>query len=223
MAAKPLYMTNDSAVAGFTAPSTSGYGAVGSTTVNNLAATPSTSGAATSQAAETLTTQPVDLLARRFVTTDQFLSAGDFGGAWTAVIGVNENNSLADIYFRMRIRVFNADGSVERGSGYTFLDTVEMGTTLTGIAYSGTIPTISGCQVGDRVLVEVGGRSINTSATSYQVNVRRGGTSATPMVAGDTGTNVNARNSWLQFSDGSDAANRFAEATAGGRMLLSAV
>jgi len=195
------YFTNDTAVSGFTLPSTSGYNVVGSSASNPLAAAPAGAGA-TSQAAETSTSQPLLLLARRFVS-DPMLSAGTFEGAWNAVIARNSNNALADMYFHMKIRVFSNDGTTERGSAYVYNDPAEMGTTLTGTAYSGTITTPWTCSVGDRILIEVGATSINTSATSYQVNIRRGGTDGTDMVAGDTGTNVNARPSWISFTDAS--------------------
>ncbi len=205
------FMTNDTAPGGFTLPSTSGYAAVGSSTANALAAAPAGT-AATSQVAETSTSQPLLLLARRFVS-DPMLSAGDFGGAWNMVVGYNENNSLGDLFFRMVIRVFSNDGTTERGSGYVFNAPSEMGTTLIGVAHSGTISTPWTCSVGDRILIEVGATSTNVSATSYQANIRRGGTDATPLVAGDTGTNVNARSGWISFTD-SSADARFSAVTA---------
>lgn len=191
------YISNTDAIAGFTLPATTGYGVIGSSSKSDLTVAPSGAGAA-SQAAETLTTQPVLLLARRFLS-DQMTTTGNFGGAWNAVIARNSNNSAADMYFRMVLRIFSADGSAERGSAYVYEDPVEMGQTLTGTAYSGTIPTVA-CQAGDRILMELGAKSINVSATSYQVTIRRGGTDLTDMVAGDT-ANASIRPSWINFSD----------------------
>lgn len=199
------YFTNDTSPISF--PSVTGWDVTGSSAGNALAVAPAGTGAA-SQGAETSTTNPTDVLVRRFAS-DQMLSAGDFEGAWSAVIAGNETNAAADGFPRLVIKVVSADGTVTRGS-QAFVDGTEWTTTNTGRTVSGTIsPAITGCQIGDRLIVEHGWRATNTVNTSYQVNIRRGGTDGTDMAPGDTGTNANARPSFITFSDASADA-RFA-------------
>lgn len=193
------YYTNDSVPAGYTLASATGWTSVATSAGNALAAAPAGTGAA-SQATDNVTTNPNDILIRRFVS-DPMLSAGDFGGAWSMTYARNESSTDANAFLRMVIRVTNNDGSVDRGNAYTFQGTGEWPVTLTAIQFADTLTPNIACQAGDRIVIEWGVRFTNAVATTYQGTARRGGTDGTDLANGDTGTNANNRPSHITFSD----------------------
>lgn len=197
MAVKRYFSNTTETDATFTPPATPLWDQTFSTEVLDLSAAPSGVAASSGSVTETASTSGWWVLSKRYLS-DPFLSAGSFGGAFNAVIAFNESVSTADLFLRLVFRVVSADGATERGR-YDYISATEMPTTLTGVAVSGTIPTITGGLVGDHLLIEQGFSAMNVTATSVNAVFRRGGT--VDMVAGDTGANATSRAGWINFTD----------------------
>lgn len=217
MAIKRYFSNTTETDVTFTPPTTPLWDQTFSTEVLDLSAAPSGVAASSGAVTETSATSGWWVLSKRYLS-DPFLSAGDFGGAFNAVMAFNESISTADLFLRLVFRVVSASGATERGR-YDFISGTEMPTTLTGVAVSGTITTITGGQIGDHLLIEQGYSAMNASATSVNAVFRRGGT--VDMVAGDTGANATGRANWINFTDAmADARFTAAPSVEGGRMLL---
>ncbi|MFC5997098.1 hypothetical protein ACFQE5_23070 [Pseudonocardia hispaniensis] len=163
-----------------------------------LTATPQ--GTNTSSArAETTATSPWDVALGQWVS-DPILQAGTLQGAYTYCRAIQESSSNADLQSRTLIYVMSGDGTTVRGTAANGLATGEWPTTNTAQQINGTLNPVA-CQVGDRIVVELGYRATNTATTSYTGTIRYGGIDSTDLAPGDTGTAVTTRPAWIRFDD----------------------
>ena len=150
--------------------------------------------------AETSTTNPFDVGVVQFVSDVVAVRAGTISGSFDACFAGVESDAAADSFYLFGFAVFSGDGLTSRG-GSSFLDGLEIPTTTTAQQLTATLSAPINVQVGDRLVFEVGYRATNTVATSYSGTVRYGGTDATDLVAGDTGTNASTRAGWVSIPD----------------------
>lgn len=187
-----FYLTN-AATTYTPSGSTGAWDDVSSTVVRLLDTTKS--GAATSVAvAESVKTNNWDVRLGRWVTR-RIQTAGTLQGGITAAIAAQISSTTPGATLRMVIYVETSAGAI-RG---TALNTTSatLATTATGRSLSGTATSVS-CQVGDRIVVEVGYVIPTNSSTSYTGTAFYGGTAGTDMSSGDTDTSHPA---WIEFAD----------------------
>ena len=133
-----------------------------------------TSSETTATYSETVTTVG-NLLHKQFVSDP--LSAQTISGTFTIVIRGGESAMSADASFQIVIRVLSNNGSTVRGTlfaGHTAaLNTTpgalgcELPTSTSAFSLRNIALTSVAAQAGDRLVVELGHRYHNTSATSY--------------------------------------------------------
>lgn len=112
-------------------------------------------------------------------------------GGVTCRAGLLENSSSANAFWVVGIYAISADGTVRRSGGGAAVATLEHPTTATGRAFSvSNLPSIPAVEATDRIMVLVGAQFQNTSSSSFNATLYYGGTSATEMSAGLTGTDV---------------------------------
>lgn len=156
--------------------------------------------------AEATATSPWDVLIRQYVSDP--IGAQTISGTFSFVAKAAETAGTADMFVQLRIAVVSGDGSTERGELYagntaTTLggagaSNQEMSTGGTRIYNAVSLSSVD-AQAGDRLLVEVGYRSLNTTTTSRSGGVEQGDpTSGTDYaLASDTGT---GNRPWIEFS-----------------------
>lgn len=158
--------------------------------------------------AETSTTNAIDGLIRQYVS--DVLPAGSISGTFSYVIGSVESANGANAFNQIRISVVSGDGSVERGVLYAGqTDTVPGGADtpnqefstaghLTRFISGAALSSVT-AQSGDRIVVEIGARFANTSATSYTAELHIGDPTAGGDHALSSGVNTSLR-PWVEFS-----------------------
>lgn len=138
-----------------------------------------------------------DVLLGRWIT-DPMVRTGRLSGTVRWVLGVQEANAAADQYFHVHIYVSQGDTTNVRGSLVSSVGTVEWPTAAEGRT-EGTVELDDvDCLVGDRLVVEVGYRSKNSSPTAYNATLHYGGTGGTDL--SDTSTSVTTQPGWVEFS-----------------------
>lgn len=187
-----LYLTNSAS--GYTPAGSSGNWDATAGAVAKALATGKTGTATSIGTAETSTTNSWDVLLGRWVS-DQIHTAGTFQGAISAALAGLTSDTASGQKPRMIIYVEAMDGST-RGEALDVSGSA-WSATATGQSLSGTATAVS-CQPFDRIVVEVGYTSVNTSKTSYTGTAYYGGTDATDLTAGDTNT---AHPAWVEFAD----------------------
>lgn len=115
------------------------------------------------------------------------------------VIGAREGNALQDSLLHVHIYVTTGDSDTVRGTLLTdFIGATELPTTAAGDGdgaqtLAGTVAALA----GDRVVVEIGYRNQEASATSRISTINYGNTGTTDLT--DANTNVTTRPGWVQF------------------------
>lgn len=129
------------------------------------------------------------------------VSAGLIAGDVTvlqAVIGFFESDAPADMYPHLHIFVTQGDSDSVRGTILSdFIGPTEMASAFNVCGYGMDFSSVAGTvsvTAGDRLVVELGYRATNTSASSMSGNVYRGGTSTTDLSNGGPG---NSYPSWI--------------------------
>jgi hypothetical protein len=150
-----------------------------------------------------------DLLMAQFISEP--LSAQTISGTIRAVVQASESNSAANMRSQMHAWVMAPDGSV-RGTLTTFTTGAlasEWSTTVTSryfpVGSTGTTVTSVTASAGDRIVVELGARVHDTTATVYNGRLRLGdnhfsspGTSWD--LPSDQTNTTTTRNGWIEFS-----------------------
>lgn len=178
---------------------------------------PTKSGAnAAITATETSASTSHDTLIGQWVSAP-ITSAGTLSGDYSVTVARMESDAAADFSLAVTIRVLSGDGSVIRG---VFESIIALAPTFstefpTAVAAE-TVGPFGGddiaCQVGDRIVVELGMRGANSVTTSYTATLRRGGTADTDLAHGDTGTEATTRSPHIVFHD-EDVSLLFVDAT----------
>lgn len=127
---------------------------------------------------ETSATADYDVLLLRSVSAP-LAADHNFSGTLNLVMGVQESTTAADMAYYIHVFVTQGDTDNLRGTllaNYADLDTNEWGATALGKALSATA-TLSAVSAlaGDRIVVEIGYRSRNTTATSRTATIWYGG------------------------------------------------
>lgn len=153
-----------------------------STTKNNTAHTDAA-------VAEAVATANYDVLIRQFVSSS--LAAGPIRGWVSAVIRTLESAAAADFILNMAIRVVSSDGVTVRGwllpcTPFTTLSATagalnqEFAVTTAATRIINKLPlNVVHAQANDRLVVELGYRSLNTATTSRTGTLRFGDLTAT--------------------------------------------
>jgi hypothetical protein len=167
-----------------------------------------TSAVASVSAAETSTANLYDVGLAQFISAP--LAAQTFSGTLSCVVRCNQSSLAANMTGQMVVRIVSNDGSTVRGTlisptAVTSLSTSthEWGTSLRNQYFpSGDVATatLTGvtCEDGDRLVIELGYRAINTVATSYTGTMQFGEAAAGDLVLNQSGTAQ--ANPWLAFS-----------------------
>lgn len=190
-----MYLTNAAATA--TATASTAWDQTSSSVQRQLSLGRSGANAAVT-IAETSTSNQFDVLLGQWVS-QPMTSGGAFKGAFNYVVARNESATTADFFSHLILRVVSGDGSVVRGTAVDTISAVEWGTTLQAISVSGTIATPVTCLAGDRLVVELGYRAQNVTATSHSGTIRYGGVN--DLEANDTGTSATTLSPWINFAD----------------------
>lgn len=158
--------------------------------------------------AETSSSNQWDVCLGRFVSEP--LAAQTISGSVMGIIRARESNTAANARSQMVIRVVSGDGATVRGTLLAQNTTTTninewVATTTVTAARNARFPVGSGAatltpvvaQQGDRIVIEVGGRAVNTSTTSYTLGLRFGENSATALTNDETGTSEGSP--WIEF------------------------
>jgi hypothetical protein len=149
----------------------------------------------------------VDTAAYQFVSDP--IVAGAISGTFTLVMNAAQGGGAMDGYLQTCIRVVSNDGTTVRGTlfaGQTFTTVsansadpnFELGT-IDNRAIPGTLSSVT-AQAGDRLVVEVGWRTCNTSNALQNANFRAGEGTATDLQGVNNGTGGTTDNPWVEFS-----------------------
>jgi hypothetical protein len=156
--------------------------------------------------AEAVSTSPYDVLLRQYVSPP-LLSAVTITGTIKGQIGCRESNDAADFCRALVVKVVNKAGDTVRGtllSHFPASLTSEFSTTSGGQnrAFPPADTALSDveAQAGDRIVIELGYRSFNTSTTSRTGYLRFGVGQADDLPENETLSNPTAYNPWLEFS-----------------------
>lgn len=211
-----------------------GYGAAwdttASVTVRPMPTTPSNTALSTLGVAEAVTTNPYDVLV--WAGVSDVLAPQMIDGYFVVNIGAQESNAAADDMLQCVVRVIQSDGS-ERGVLYAGTtqatvnptvpaDFLEFGTVSTLLLRTirGTLSGVT-AQTGDRLVVELGYRATNASATSRTGTLRVGdptaGSDLPYVVTYDEVTN--SGRCWIEFEQ--DMFNATVPADGSGSLTLS--
>ena len=168
-------------------------------------ATLGTTIAATSGIAET-SSSAVNVLARQFISAGMESQLID--GTVKGQIRVHESNADADMKAQVVIRVCSNDGTsilatllAADASALSSEFAITTGTNrqFPLAAISPATLTSYTCAVGDRLLIEIGYRAHNTTATSRNAIFRFGSSAGADLAEDETSTTDN--NPWIEFSD----------------------
>jgi len=190
-----LYFTN--ATTGYTPTTKRGaWDDSAGTTIKKLGLAPS-GAAATVAVAETSTTNNYDVLLGRWVS-DPIVNAKTISGNVSWVIGLKESNAAANMMVHVHVYVTTGDSDTVRGTLLAdSVGTTELPTTAAGTTEGTKAVTSTAVSVGDRIVVEVGYQSQNTSATSYTGTMNYGNTGTNDLAA--AATTVTTRPGYIEF------------------------
>lgn len=160
------------------------------------------SGSASISKAETTTTTNWDVLLGRWVS-DPMLRTGTLAGTVQWVLGLVESHANANMHVHLYAYITQGDTTQIRGVLLNdYVSATEFPTTAEGQASGVVAVEPVDCQVGDRLVVEVGYQARNTSATSYTGTLYYGGTGSPDLTGGST--NVTSEPGWIEFSHADD-------------------
>lgn len=159
---------------------------------------------------ETSSSNTWDVCLGRYISEP--LSAQTISGTVMGIIRARESNTAANARSQMVIRVVSGDGTTVRGTLLAQNNTTTninewVATTTVTAARNARFPVGSAAaaltsvtaQQGDRIVIEVGGRAVNTSTTSYTLGMRFG-ENAADLADNETGVVEGAP--WIDFSAG---------------------
>lgn len=164
--------------------------------------TDSSSNTATVTVDEAVSTS-VDSLGRQYVSGNTLL-AGTINGTVSLVFQCGQSTTTPDSFFRVIVKVVSSDGSTVRGTLFTGVhidENSQTGGTRTFPAQAVT-PVVA--QAGDRIVVELGQRFTNTTATNQNANFVTGDPvdgnlgSDLPLTEGILATTK--QRPWIEFS-----------------------
>ena len=109
-------------------------------------------------------------------------------GTLTAILGLRESNAAADFFTHLHAYVTQGDTDTPRGTLLTDdLGATEWPTTATGRTSGALALSAVDALAGDRIVIEIGYRATNSSATSYTGTLNYGNpTGASELTAGST-------------------------------------
>lgn len=149
-----------------------------------------------------------DLLIRQYVSNP--LSGNQtISGTLKGQMQISENNAAANFMPQMVVRVVSGDGTTVRGTLHAgdtrttnvdevTISTVEANVKNPAAGISPVTLTSVNALDGDRVVVEIGVRANNTSATNYTAFLYVGDVSGTDLTEG--GSETELLNPWIEFS-----------------------
>jgi hypothetical protein len=163
--------------------------------VDRLLHTTPSGAAATKSVAETSATNNYDVMLGRWVSAalaeDQEFSKAGTTDTATIIIGARESGTAANAYLHYHIYITTGDSDTVRGTIATdYIGASELTTTARGWSYALNLSNVIG-QVGDRIVIEVGWRGVQTSTTSYNATINYGNTGTTDLT--NTSTSVTTR------------------------------
>jgi hypothetical protein len=98
------------------------------------------------------------------------------------------------------LSIVDSTGVLRGLSVGSWIGSIEFPTTATGRQTSGSNSrAVTGCQAGDRLVLELGYVAENTSSTSFTGYINYGGTGATALADGSTAVTTNP--GWMDFND----------------------
>ena len=157
---------------------------------------------------ETSTTNGINVLGRQFVSAP--LAAQTISGTFSLVVACLESSTNANASLQAIVRVVSNDGSTVRGTlyaGHSAANTTTAGALGQEMATSGTTRIMNAValslvtlQEGDRIVVEVGGRFANTTATAMAQTFQWGDPSSASDYALTAGNTSLAPAAWFEFS-----------------------
>ena len=123
----------------------------------------------------------------------------------TITIARQENNASANMTVYLTMYVTTGDSDTVRVTLLDpFVGATEFATTMTAFSFTLTFDRAGSITQGDRIVLELGYNAQNTSATSFNGDVRYGGTDATDLATSGT-TGVTVRSPWVEFNTAIDA------------------
>ncbi|MDN5857872.1 MAG: hypothetical protein L0H84_04545 [Pseudonocardia sp.] len=158
-------------------------------------------GAATSVAqAETSTSTFWDVLLGRWVSPPMIQNGTLPAQVTPAIAALSQSDAAASLNTLWSCKVIDSAGGT-RATGSSLVLGADMATTPTAFGYNMTFPNDVACQVGDRIVIELGYRGDNGVATSYTGTLRYGGT-LPELAVGDTGAAATSRVAHVTFETG---------------------
>jgi hypothetical protein len=160
------------------------------------------SGFASKTSSENAAASPYDFLTRQYVSKP--LAAQDISGTVKGQVKCLESSSQADFCRALVVKVVSPDGQTLRGTlvshfpGALASEYSSTGLTNRYFPPAGTPLTPVTVQAGDRLVIEVGTRSFNTSSTNRTATHRFGDASVTDLPENESETQD--YNPWLEFS-----------------------
>jgi hypothetical protein len=168
-----------------------------------LFATKQSTTLATSSDSENTASQPYDVLLRQYYSEP--LAAQTISGTVGGQIRAYESNAAADFCIAVTARVVSADGATSRGTLFSYfpgsLASEFAGPSTLTNRYAppaGTALSSVDALDGDRIVIEIGFRSFNTSTTAYTGYMSFGDAAASDLAVDETTTTAN--NPWIEFS-----------------------
>lgn len=145
-------------------------------------------------ATDAVTTSPYLVAHGIWISDRQVVSPRDLtlpANSIKMYFGARESSTAADASFAFGLYMINAAGTLRRVGGGGGWAAAELPTTAAGrlLNFSDAFATITGIEVGDRVMVDVGVRFTNTVSTSYTTTLFYGGTGS-DITETSTGTGV---------------------------------
>lgn len=193
-----LYLTNSAAP--YNPATTKGAWTVQSSNIGPSALSTSKVGTNVALAASETSASELGGLIRQFVSAP-FLRPGTISGVFSTVVSTLVNSTTnSNFVLYVTIWVTQGDsGTMRGGSLANVTSATTWTTTATARGFTNTaLSTNHYVQTGDRLVVELGFWTTNTTTTTRTGTSRYGGTNATDLVLGDT-TNVTSRSPWIDL------------------------
>jgi chitosanase len=128
--------------------------------------------------------------------------AGTLSGTVEWIMGALESSTNANMFWHVHIWVSKGNSDAVRGTVLTdSIGATEWPTTATARGEGAKSLTSVDCEIGDRVVVEIGYRAQNTSTSPFTGTVNYGNSGTTDLASGNTGANLTGRPGWVEFSD----------------------
>jgi len=196
MVAQRLYFTN-SAAAYMPATKRGGWEQAGASLTRLLGVRPAGT-AATAAVATGSTGAANDVLWGRWSSAGA-VAAGTLAGTAQAIIGAVESNAACNANMYLHIFVTAGDSDTVRGTALSnWAGATEFTTTANGRDSGAQTLTSVAVSAGDRLVVEIGYRSISADTTARTATMNYGNAGTTDLTA--TATTVTTTPGWIEFS-----------------------